>query len=158
VRGERIPLRVNTIGERIRKGVSEWKVLPSKTQVGTLGERFLGSRIEPLLPCPVEYVRGPEESARKDMPDLSDTGLVRNASWAVNVKVSMQSDFDQPFETSPEHEVKHSWTAFLLPKLAKMSICDITGETTRYNSGGMVLYGIGEGVERLAEKIRGVLE
>jgi hypothetical protein len=147
-----LTIRVNSIGDRIRMGVNEWKVGPSKTQLGTLGERFIGSRIDSSGVGPVVYVSKDEE-ARKGVPDVSDTGLVRNASWAVNVKVSMESDFDRVFESSPEHEVKRSWCAFLFPRLAKMAICDIVAENTRYNSGTMVLCGVAEGISRLRELI-----
>jgi hypothetical protein len=117
-----------------------------------LGERFIGSRIDSSGVGPVVYVSKDEE-ARKSVPDVSDTGLVRNASWAVNVKVSMESDFDRVFESSPEHEVKRSWCVFLFPRQAKMAICDIVAENTRYNSGTMVLCGVAEGISRLKELI-----
>lgn len=51
---------------------------------------------------------------------------------------------------------KRSWCVFLFPRLAKMAICDIEGENTRYNFGAMVLCGIAEGVARLKELIDGV--
>lgn len=149
-----LTIRVNSIGERIRRGVSEWKVKPSKTQLGTLGERFIGSRIESSgAGGAVVYVR--EGEAKKGVPDVSDTGIVRSATWAVNVKVSMEGDFDRVFETSPEHDVRRSWCAFLFPRLAKLAICDIAGENTRYNFGAMVLCGIAEGVAMLKKKIEG---
>lgn len=148
-----LTMRINSVGERIRTGVSEWNVLPSKTQLGTIGEKFIGSRIDSLGGGRTVYARTLEESARKDVPDISDTGLTRNASWAVNVKVSMEHDFDRVFETSPEHEVRRSWAAFLFPKTAEIALCDIVGENTRFNSADMVLCGIVEGVKRLRELI-----
>lgn len=151
----KLTMRANSIGERIRKGVSEWKVLPSNTQLGTIGEKFVGSQIESLGAGKTSYVRSLEESARKGVPDISDTGNTRNATWAVNVKVSMTHDFDQVFETSPEHEVMRSWAVFLFPRLGRLSIEEITAENTRFNSGGMVLSGIEEGIARLKELIEG---
>lgn len=149
-----LTILVNSIGERIRRGVSEWKVKPSKTQLGTLGERFIGSRIESSgVRGAVVYAR--EGSAKKGVPDVSDTGIVRSATWSVNVKVSMEDDFDRVFETTPEHKVKRSWCVFLFPRLAKMAVCDIEGENTRYNFRAMVLCGIAEGVALLKEKIDG---
>lgn len=153
----KLSIRVNSLSNRIRTGIQEWNVKPSTTQIGTIGEKFIGSRLESSGPASaVAYVRDPDGSARKNVPDISDTGLVRNASWAVNVKVSMDNDFDRVFETSPEHEVKRSWCVFLFPRLAKMAICDIEGENTRYNSRGMILCGISEGVTKLKELIDGV--
>ena len=149
----KLPGRVNSIGERVRKGVSEWKVLPSKTQLGTIAEKFLGSRIESGGAGKTSFVRSLSESARKGVPDISDTGNTRNATWAVNVKCSFEHDFDRVFETSPEHDVKHSWAVFVFPLLGKLSICEIDDENTRYNSGEMVLCGIAEGVENLKEMI-----
>ena len=133
--------------------MSEWNVLPSKTQLGTIGEKFIGSRLEssPGLKC--VFPRSLDESARKGVPDVSDTGNTRNASWAVNVKTTLRTDFDEIFETSPEHEVKRSWAVWLFPKLGKMAVCDITGENTRYNSASMVLAGIQDGIGTLLELI-----
>ncbi len=124
--------------------------------------RVRQSQIEPLIESCIEssgvgaVVYARETEAKKSVPDVSDTGLVRNASWAVNVKVSMEADFDRVFETSPEHEVRRSWCVFLFPRLARMAVCDIEGENMRYNSGGMVLCGIAEGVAKLKELIDGV--
>ena len=89
------------------------------------------------------------------MPDISHTGNTRNASWAVNVKATLRTDFDEIVETSPEHLVRRSWAVWLFPRLGKMAICDIQGENTRYNSGEMVLTGIAEGVAKLKELIDG---
>lgn len=146
--------RVNSIGERVRKGVNEWRVLPTPTQLGTIAEKFIGSRIESSGAAKIVFARSLEESAHKGQPDISDTGNTRTATWALNVKCSMEHDFDRVFETSPEHQVTRSWALFLFPRLAKMSICEITAENTRFNSGGMVLCGIEEGVARLKEMIQ----
>lgn len=150
----KLTMRVNSIGERIRKGVSEWKVLPSNTELGTIGEKFIGSRIDSLSAGPIAYARSLDEPASKDQPDISDTGLSRNASWALNVKTSMEHDFDRVFETSPEHLTNRSWCIFLFPRLARLAICDISAETSRFNSAGMVLCGIEEGIKRIVEMIK----
>jgi len=150
-----LTMRVNSIGERIRKGVSEWNVLPSNTELGSIAEKFIGSRIDSYVPrC--EYIRDlSSESSRRDVPDISDSGSTRNARWAINVKASMENDFDRVFETSPEHLVEHSWCVFLFPKTARLAIAPIHGENTRYNSKGMVLCGIQEGIEKTVEMIEG---
>jgi len=152
----RLDMRVNSVGERIRKGVSEWNVLPSKTQFGTIAEKFIGSRLE-LSGLSCTYVKDlASESARKNVPDISDTGNTRNAAWAINVKTTLRSDFDEIVETSPEHLVKRSWAVWLFPKLGKMATCEITGETTRFDSRRMVLTGIDEGITKLKEMIERV--
>lgn len=151
----KLTMRANSIGERIRKGVSEWKVLPNNTQLGTIAEKFIGSRIESMGGARVEYVRSLEESARKGTPDISDTGNTRNATWAVNVKCSFEHDFARVFETSPEHETMSSWAVFVFPLLGKLSINEITGENSHFDTGRMVLCGIEEGIQKIQELIEG---
>lgn len=150
----KLNIRVNSIGERIRKGVSEWNVLPTNTQLGTIGEKFLGSRIDsPVTPCSYPKDSLTEPTGR-DVPDLSDTGNTRTATWALNVKVSFETDFDRTFETSPEHETTNSYTVFLFPTLGKAALCELRGEVTRYNSKAMVLCGIEELENKIREALR----
>lgn len=134
----------------IRRKVSKKGSTITNTDLGRLGETFTHRLLSPAVECWV----GPESAGVCDISDKS-SGDPTGATWAVNVKLSLEDEVNRSFEVSPEHQVSKSWVLLIMPRLLMMRLYPITGEqmTINSNSGGLCVT-----PEELAEKLKELIE
>ena len=134
----------------IRRKVSKKGSTITNTDLGRLGEAFTHRLLSPSVECWV----GPESAGVCDISDKS-SGDPAKATWALNVKVSLEDEVNRSFEVSPEHQVSKSWVLLIMPRLLMMRLYPITGEqmTINSSSGGLCVT-----PEELAERFKELIE
>jgi len=122
----------------------------TNTDLGRLGERFTHRLFESSFSCWV----GPASAGVCDVSDRADGDPAR-AGWAVNVKLSLESECNRSFEVSPEHQVSRSWVLLIMPRILLMRLYPITGEQMVMNSssGGLCVT-----PERISSTLKELIE
>jgi hypothetical protein len=131
----------------IRRKVSRRTSEITPSDLGRLGEEF-AQRI--VSPGALECYTGPEPFGVCDLSDVP-SGDPARATWAVNIKLSLEDEVNRSFEVAPEHLVPTSWVLLIMPRHLLMRLYPISGETMTINSasGGLCV-----GPEELGERLK----
>ena len=132
-----IPLGIRqaSFNDIIRRSVSKKDSKVTVTDLGRLGEGFTHR----ILGASRECFIGPQSSGVCDISDVT-SGDPTQATWAVNVKMSLEDECNRGFEVAPEHQVSESWVLLLMPRQLSIRLYPIDGNelmTLNSRSGGL---------------------